>query len=253
MKVGEVPDEDGRRDVTHLLRHPEADISGAGDDGRVRALLQDCREIVDIGRHDDAPDLDAGTVRKPVKFVPDALAHGRQAVRRRVRPHAAHDLGGAHDRRIAGAAAEVALQGLLDLPAVGLFGRQPEAIERHDEARRAEAALRAVLVDQRLLYRMQRPCRGQVLDGYHMGGVERADEADAGIDRLIDDLAAGQPADEHGAGTAIAFRAAFLGSRQALPEPQVVEQGLSGLDGIELDQFIVQEEADRPADRWSSV
>jgi hypothetical protein len=42
---------------------------------------------------------------------------------------------------------------------------------------------RAVMIDHRLLHRMQRPVgRAQMLDGHHMRAVERADEADAGVD-----------------------------------------------------------------------
>ena len=90
------------------------------------------------------------------------------------------------DRLVAGAATEIALQRLFDLaPGSGLSVRQPEAVERHDEARRAEAALRAVTIDHRLLHRMQRAVLGrQMLDGDDMGGIQRADETDAGIDRL---------------------------------------------------------------------
>src|SRR3546814_5353986 len=57
-----------------------------------------------------------------------------------------------HDRRVASAAAEVAGQGVIDHALAGkIFVVAGHGEERHDEARRAEAALRAVAVDHRLL------------------------------------------------------------------------------------------------------
>jgi len=41
-----------------------------------------------------------------------------------------------------------------------------EAEQRHHEARRAEAALRAVAVNHRLLHRMQLVAFGQIIDGH---------------------------------------------------------------------------------------
>ena len=139
--------------------------------------------------------------------------------------------GRAHDRLIAGAAAEIALQRLLDGRDRRLGRAHPQRIERHHEARRAEAALRAVEVDHRLLHRMQLAgFAAQMLDRHDMAAVERAEEADAGVDALIDELAAGELADQHGAGAAIALRAAFLGAAQRTAQPQIVEQRLVRAD-----------------------
>jgi hypothetical protein len=56
--------------------------------------------------------------------------------------------------------------------------------QRHHEARGAEAALRAVVLDQGLLYRVQHSgCRGHILDREQGLAVQRRQEADAGIDR----------------------------------------------------------------------
>ena len=60
-----------------------------------------------------------------------------------------------------------------------------------DLAGRAVAALQCVLVDEGLLHRMQPAVLpAQMLDRYHMAAVERAEETDAGVDALIDELAA---------------------------------------------------------------
>ena len=86
-------------------------------------------------------------------------------------------------------------------------------------------------VDHGLLHGMQRSVlRRQVLDRHHMGGVQRADEADAGIDRFILKFAADEPPDQHGAGTAIALGAAFLGARQPALQAQEVEQRLGRIE-----------------------
>ena len=59
----EIADEDGRRNVAHVLGDPEPDIGRTGDDGGLRMVLEDLGEIVGIGRHDQPlvalADLDA--------------------------------------------------------------------------------------------------------------------------------------------------------------------------------------------------
>ena len=105
-------------------------------------------------------------------------------------------------------------------------------------------------IDHRLLHRMQRAVRAaQMLDGDDMAAVERAEEADAGIDAFIDQLAAGQPADQHRAGAAIALGAAFLGAAQRAAQPQIVEQRLVRRDRRQRDVLAVEDEADFVADR----
>ena len=110
---------------------------------------------------------------------------------------AAGGLRGGDDRLVAGAAAEVALQRLLDLGTGRLRLAHPERVERHHEARRAEAALAAVQLDHRRLDRVQRPAAGDVLDGDDVAEVDRGEQPDAGVDRLVDQPAgayAGRPA-----------------------------------------------------------
>ena len=82
-------------------------------------------------------------------------------------------------------------------------------------------------IDHRLLHRMQPAVlAGEMLDGHDMAAVERAEEADAGVDAFIDELALRQPADQHRAGAAIALGAAFLGAAQRTAQPQIIEQRL---------------------------
>ena len=104
-------------------------------------------------------------------------------------------------------------------------------------------------VDHRLLHRVQRPVGiGEMLDRHHMAAVKRPQEADAGIDRFIDQLVAGQPADEHRTGAAIALGAAFFAAAQPLVQPEIVEQRLGGRKGRKLDRRVIEDEAERRPD-----
>ena len=74
-------------------------------------------------------------------------------------------------------------------------------------------------VDHRLLHRMQVAVAPlQMLDRHDMAAVERAEEADAGVDAFIDQACRREPPDQHGAGAAIALGAAFLGAAQRRPQ-----------------------------------
>src|SRR3546814_5231513 len=87
-----------------------------------------------------------------------------------------------HDRRVASAAAEVAGQGVIDHALAGkIFVVAGHGEERHDEARRAEAALRAVAVDHRLLHGMQPAALRQMLDGDELAAIQSAEKLDAGV------------------------------------------------------------------------
>ena len=118
------------------------------------------------------------------------------------------------------------------------------AVERHHEARRAEAALRAVAVGHRALDRVERAAPRQALDGLQRLAVEHRQEEDAGIDRAPFDRVAVQLAEQHGAGAAIALGAAFLGAGAAQRVAQIVEDGGGGIGVLDLDHLAVEEEAD---------
>ena len=140
------------------------------------------------------------------------------------------------DRPIAGATAEVAGERV----ARALVGRRLAlVIEReqaHDDAGRAEAALRAVIVDHRLLHRMQALALGEVLDGQHFGAVDLAEQQDAGVDRLVAQSAVGlQPRQDDGAGAAVALIAALLRPLGAGFLAQPIEQRRARREAIEGD------------------
>jgi hypothetical protein len=158
-----------------------------------------------------------------------------------------HLLAGIQDRPVAGAAAQVARQVVGDLLAGGGRLAVPRAAgrQRHHEARRAEAALRAVAGHHRLLRRM---LPAEVFHRQQRMAVQRGQELDAAVDRLpgqIARLAAFlQAADQHGAGTAVAFVAAFLGAGAAGMLTQPAQHRGGGLQTADRDDGATVHEAD---------
>ena len=160
LQLVEPADEDRRRNVAHVLGHPQADIGRARRRSSLPARPADsaARSSSD-GRHQQPllarPDLDAAAVAHRGKPGSDRLALDSERV-----------LGGlaiAGDRHAPRARSPRSRCSGRDCPAAPFRSRRstasalrhPQRIERHDEARRAEAALRAVEIDHRLLHRMQ--------------------------------------------------------------------------------------------------
>ena len=117
--------------------------------------------------------------------------------------------------------------------------------QAHHDAGRAEAALRAVTGDHRLLHGMETFGARKILDRDHLGAVELTEEEDAGVHRFIGEPVSSQPPEHHGAGAAIAFGAAFLRADAALAEAQIVEQGRPRVEAADLDHSAAPQEADR--------
>ncbi len=117
---------------------------------------------------------------------------------------------------VAGAAADVAFELLADGAVVEIVALAAHHVDRgHDHARRAVAALQAVIFAERFLHRMQRPVRRrQTLDGEHIGAFELQRQHGAGLDRLAVDV--------NDAGAALRGVAADMGAGQ----PQVFAQQL---------------------------
>ena len=106
-------------------------------------------------------------------------------------------------------------------------------------------ALAAVVLDHRLLHRMQRPVGPrQMLDSHHMRAVQRAGKADAGIDRFIDQLVATQPSDQHRARPAIPLRAALFAAGPPRA-PQPFEQRAMWVNIVYDDGLPIELEHDR--------
>jgi hypothetical protein len=130
----------------------------------------------------------------------------------------------AADRAIAGAPAQVAVQLVVDLPGLAEVVAVVALEHRDDEAGRAVAALRAVVLDHRGLHRVQRLARADALDGDDLAPGHHRQERDAAVDRPVGGLAAGGALDDRDrAGPAIALRAAFLAAGVPVPA-QVAQQ-----------------------------
>ena len=242
----QMADEDGGRDGAQEFRHPEPDIGRPGNDRGLGMVQKRLRQRVHIRRQDRAATVARGirTRRDRRQLRSHRLAFQCQRIHRLP----ARLCCGArrfHDGLIAGAAAEIALQSGLDLQHRGVGPFHPQPIQRHDETRRAEAALAAVMIDHGLLDRVQLALPGQMFDGHDMTTVTGGEEADAGIHRLIAQDAPMQPPGQHRAGPAVTLGAAFLGAGQVARQAQEIQQRVVGRNLGQADFGIVQKKADR--------
>jgi hypothetical protein len=225
LQLGDVTDEDDGTELAQLLGHPEPDIGRPRDDPGLRAGDEDAGKFVCRGGV-----ATAGTER------PQRLRGGGVLCRRD-----RHRLARGEDRAIAGAAAEIAGDHVADRHILGARGADAPAVERHHEAGRAEAALRAVPLDQLALNRMG---AAEAFHGLQRLAVEHGQEEDAGIDRAPAHVLPLQLADQHRTGAAIAFRAAFLRAGAAERVAEIVEQGDGRIGRVGLDHLAVEQEAD---------
>ena len=211
--------------IAQLLGDPQADVGRAANEDRVgiagieigerrlarrrgeeRALLAD-EKIAPVRKRSERG---AALGRLRLEAVGGRAVAGRQ---RRV-----------DDRLVAGAAAEVARQRLADASIGRGLALVVEREQAHDDSRRAEAALRAVEIDHRLLDRVQRVAVGEILDRQHFRAVDLPQQQNAGVDGLISERAVAQARQHNGAGAAIALGAAFLRSLRPRLLAQPVEQ-----------------------------
>ena len=186
-----------------------------------------------------------------VDEVERAGCRGRCGGKRRHRDGLRHEgLHAVEDR----AHAEVSVEEVLDLLRRRRRALGEQADHAHHPARRAETALRAVVLDQPLLDRVEtRPRRADALDGRHRDAVERAHGVEAAVHGDMLDLAAEgiQPRDDDGAGAAARLPAHELRAGQAeVGGAQQVDQHLPRVRVVEGDQVAVQrkgEGARRPS------
>src|SRR5205809_3493027 len=112
-------------------------------------------------------------------FLPATFAHGFSTRGDRL-----------DDVVVAGAAAEIALKLVADGVVVEVVPLTVDDVDgRHDHARRAVAALQAVVLAKSFLHRMQRAVRfGQALNRGDVGAIELPSEHGAGLHRLAVDV-----------------------------------------------------------------
>src|SRR5256885_5147688 len=138
----------------------------------------------------------------------------------------AHLLGrvlhGLHDIDVTGAAAEIPRNGLADL----LLARVLVALEKrargHQHARRAEAALQAMLLGEALLHRMELAALLQPLDRGDLGAVGLHGEHRARLHRVA--------VEDHGARAAVRGVAADVRARHAEHFANEVDEQEARLD-----------------------
>ena len=126
------------------------------------------------------------------------------------------------DVHVAGAAAEVAADPLPDLLLVRVRVLVEQPGRLHDHARRAEAALEAVLVPERLLERVERRAVGHALDRLDLGAVGLDGEHRARLGALAVDV--------DGARAAVAGVAADVRAGEAEVVAQEVDEQEPRLD-----------------------
>ena len=254
LQLGHLADVNQLAQITELLGHPQTHVGAAGQHTRLRPGQAQRGEGLQRSRCVEA----AGGVQRLVGLHrTQGGKHGR-GVQPHLRRKREHALACVQDGPVAGATAQVARQVVGKLLARGRgAGRQVALVagpQRHHETGGAEAALRAVAVDQRTLHRVQfvtpprvrRPNLLQVFDREQRLAVQRGQKLDAGVHRLQRKPArtglAGF-ADHHRAGTTVAFVAAFLGAGAALVLAQPVEHRACARRVVDLDDFAAVEEA----------
>ena len=240
-----------RGDVAMQLGDPQSHVGGAGQDGRLRVLLAETRQLCKRCGREEAPAavLQADRLGVAHGLELPALSGQRPLFPSRSR-HIVHCLRGAHDRPVAGATAEVASENVVDAARIGLRLAEVGRVERHDEPRRAEAALRAMAVGKRLLHRMRGAIFAlHVLHRHDAAPLEHRQQQDAGIDGAVVHGALAQLSDHDGAGAAIAFRAPFLGAGQPLGLAQIAEKGGGRRDGPQRLQLTVDDKRNMVAHR----
>ena len=234
LQFGAAVEEDHVLQIAQGFRHPQPHIRRPCNQRRVRAGGVGGSELVQRFRGGEAGGLSAP--QTPRKVFLNQRSRGRV-----LEPIGHRLIGGrfcrADDRGIAGAAAEVARQCVVVVPvAVEMRNRH-----RHDETGRAEAALRSVMVDHRLLHRVQGAVGGaDALDRAHRAAVKLGQEEDAGVQRPC----AARIGDHHRAGPAIAFVTAFLGASEAALFAQPIEQRCRGGHVSQLHALSVQKKGD---------
>ena len=184
--------------------------------------------------------------KRALAFAALAIPHGRLGLN--------GSLGSGDQRPVAGAAAEIPSKTVVDGLPIRRRPLQAHRVERHHEARRAEAALRSMRVDDGLLAGMQFARRAlKALDRDDRLAVQHRQKLDAGVHRPVAHCIAVELADRNRAGAAIALGAAFFRPGEALPVTQVIEQRHGRRQAGNGLAFAVQNECQLLAHPWSVI
>ena len=204
--------------IAQAFGDPEPDIGCAGNQGGIGVLQIPAGEVVAVIGAIGARDLWRGEA----VCLPGPL-RGYLGQDESVLGHLGGDwagfggLGGADDRGVAGAAAEVACKHGVVICAPCGMGHG----HRDDEAGGAKTALAAVVVDHGRLHRMWGAVGGgEAFDGAHGFAVQLRQEQDAGVKGT----GAVFVGDHDGAGAAVALIAALFGAVESLGFAQEIKK-----------------------------
>ena len=158
VQLLQMADKDHRPDIAHELGDPEPHIGRTRDQRGAGMLGIDRCQIVGRGRHDQPvpalADIDAGAVLQGAQPGLHRLAMRHQRIGLD-RAEIGHGIGGADDRRIASAAAEIAFElGPDRLLVEGMALAVHEVDRGHDHAGLTVSALRHVQIQPCLLDRV---------------------------------------------------------------------------------------------------
>ena len=227
-----------------MLGDPKPNVRRPADEGRVGKARIERRERIEARWSGEEGGLVAD---EHVSVVGEGGERRGALSRRRREPVGGRAVAGLERRReyraIAGASAEIAGE-LVTEPAVGLRrARMVGGEQAHHDPGRAEAALRGMVVDHRLLQRMQLAARGEVFNRDELCAVELAQKQNAGVERLVGEPAALELRQRHGACAAIALGAAFLGPLRSHLLAQPVENGRARGESVERNLAAAEKKA----------
>ena len=209
------------------LCHPQPNVRCPRDQHRVRVFGVTGGKAVEVSRRHEALAVGGKIDRLVVGAFQEPPAVGLEARCFPIGHRIVMGGGkGGGNGAVTGATAKVSGQEVRGAFRVHSLAGEVGGVHGHDEARRAEAALRRVFVDHGLLDRMQPPVRClEVFDRQHRLAFQHADELHARVDSAVADFTVRRLADDHRTGPAIALGTALLGSSEALFFAQIFQKG----------------------------
>ncbi len=240
------PSQITRFEVAQLLGDPKADVGRPGDERGIGKSLVERGEPLQAGGGGEKGRLVADEEIGIVVQASERLAarlrrRGETVVRRRVAGCERR----LEDRPVASAAAEVAGELIAEARpgrgGAGVVGGE----QAHDDAGRAKAALRPVMVDHRLLHRVKLLAVRQVFDRDQLGAVELPEQQNAGVKRVVGEASGAVARQNDRAGPAVALGATLLRALGARALAQPVEHGRPRRKPVERNQVSPEPEAKR--------
>ena len=253
LQVLHYPQADHARRILQLLVDPQPDIAVAGHQQRIgvfhpqrRQFGQADRGMPGLLRERRRPSGMRRQLQLAQRFDQRGFIEARQRF-------SGQGQGRIDNGPVAGATAQVTGQGAPDCGAIGVVPLLQQGKQRHDKTGGAETTLGSVMIDQRLLNRVQRSVALQSLDREQGLALQHRQQLDAGIDAApaqtvcLPVLAAARIdlGHRHRAGAAIALGAAFLAAAQTPFLAQPLQQGLLGLEAGFEHRLAIEQELQR--------